>query len=67
MKSLTLCSKCQIDGEEFIIFCDLLRKHELYILLHILASDKTETSLVYVAFCKEMSEAVFQQIFTVHK
>ena len=26
---LTLCSKCQIDGEDFINFCDLLRKHEL--------------------------------------
>ena len=27
---LTLCSKCQIDGEDFVIFCGLLRKHELY-------------------------------------
>ena len=27
---LTLCSKCQIDGEDFINFCCLLRKHELY-------------------------------------
>ena len=26
---LTLCSKCQIDGEDFINFCGLLRKHEL--------------------------------------
>ena len=26
---LTLCSKCQIDGEDFVNFCDLLRKHEL--------------------------------------
>ena len=26
---LTLCSKCQIDGEDFVDFCDLLRKHEL--------------------------------------
>ena len=26
---LTLCSKCQIDGKDFIIFCGLLRKHEL--------------------------------------
>ena len=25
--NLTLCSKCQIDGEDFIIFCGLLRKH----------------------------------------
>ena len=28
---LTLCSKCQIDGEDFVKFCDLLRKHELYV------------------------------------
>ena len=27
---LTLCSKCQIDGEDFVNFCGFLRKHELY-------------------------------------
>ena len=27
---LTLCSKCQIVGEDFVKFCVLLRKHELY-------------------------------------
>ena len=27
---LTLCSKCQIDGEDFVNFCGLLSKHELY-------------------------------------
>ena len=27
---LTLCSKCQIDGEDFINFRGLLRKYELY-------------------------------------
>jgi hypothetical protein len=27
---LTLCSKCQINGEDFINFCGFLRKHELY-------------------------------------
>ena len=26
---LILCSKCQIDGEDFINFCGFLRKHEL--------------------------------------
>ena len=26
---LTLYSKCQIDGEDFVNFCGLLRKHEL--------------------------------------
>ena len=27
--NLTLCSKCQIDGEDFINFCGLLGKYEL--------------------------------------
>ena len=29
---LTLFSKCQIDGEDFVNFFGLLRKHELYII-----------------------------------
>ena len=28
--SLTLCSKCQINDEDFVNFCGLFRKHELY-------------------------------------
>ena len=28
--NLTLCSKCQIDGEDFVNFCGLLGKYELY-------------------------------------
>ena len=31
---LTLCSKCQINGEYFTNFCGLLRKHELYLLCY---------------------------------
>ena len=27
--NLTLYSKCQIDSEDFVDFCGLLRKHEL--------------------------------------
>jgi len=27
---LTLCSKFQIDGEDFVNFCGLLRKYKLY-------------------------------------
>ena len=27
--NLILCSKCQIDGEDFVDFCGLLRKQEL--------------------------------------
>ena len=26
---LTVCNKCQIDGEDFVTFCGLLKKHEL--------------------------------------
>ena len=28
---LTVCSNRQIDGEDFINYCGLLRKHELYL------------------------------------
>ena len=28
---LTLTTKCQIDGEDFVNFCGLLVKHELYL------------------------------------
>ena len=27
---LTLCSKCQIDDGDFVNFCGILRRHELY-------------------------------------
>ena len=29
---LTVCSKCQIDGEDFVKFCGLLRKQEVCVL-----------------------------------
>ena len=29
--NLTVCSNCQIDGEDFVNFCGLLRKRELYL------------------------------------
>ena len=38
---LTLCSICQIDGENFINLCGLLRKHELY---------KTEIKFIFAIF-----------------
>ena len=31
LKNLTVCSNRQIDGEDFVNFCGLLRKHELYV------------------------------------
>ena len=27
---VTLCSKCEIDGEDLVNFCGILRKHKLY-------------------------------------
>ena len=41
---LTLCSKCQIDGEDFINFCGLLIKHELY---HFLNKESLEEKAIY--------------------
>ena len=38
---LKLCSKFQIDGEDFVNFCGLLRKHELYAKLFIQEKLKT--------------------------
>ena len=38
--ALTLCSKCQIDGKDFVYFCGLLGKHELYVKKDFLNSDK---------------------------
>ena len=32
----TVCSKCQMDGEDFVNFCGLLRKHKLYYKKHTL-------------------------------
>ena len=28
---LTLCGKCQINSEDFVNFCNLLRNYELYV------------------------------------
>ena len=39
---LTLCSKCQIDGGEFVNFCGLLRKHELYYLVVVYSRQNTK-------------------------
>ena len=33
---LTLCSKCQIDGEDFVNFCGLVRHGRLYRDVHLL-------------------------------
>ena len=31
--NLTVCSNRQIDGKDFVTFCGILRKHELYFVL----------------------------------
>ena len=33
--NLTLCNKCQMDGKDFVNFCGLRRKHELYDTVHV--------------------------------
>ena len=38
--NLTLCSKSQIDGKDFVNFCGLLRKHKLYHFLFVCLESK---------------------------
>ena len=40
--NLTVATYCQIDGEDFVNFCGLLRKCELYLLIG-LVTTKSET------------------------
>ena len=57
---LKLCSKCQIDSEDFVNFCGLLRKHELYLRLEckICFSEKATKTLcaIYLKFIPEGNE-----------
>ena len=50
---LTLCSKCQIDGRDFISFCGLLRKHELYLTF------TKRTKLLPTNFCQPFPVIIF--------
>ena len=56
---LTLCSKCQIDGEDFINFCGLLRKHELYKIKVVRA---TIVTYVLLLSCKKILD-IFLKTF----
>ena len=47
---LTSCSKCQIDGEDFVNFCGLLRKHELYKINIVASRQKLDIILENKAF-----------------
>ena len=40
--NLTVCSKCQIEGEDFVKYCGLLGKHELY-LVYLIATYHLKT------------------------
>ena len=42
---LTLCSKCQIDGEDFVNLSGLLRKYELY--FRFIASNKIKNETFF--------------------
>ena len=50
---LTLCSKCQIDGEDFVDFCGLLRNHEQW---HLICTRYCETSMQKTKICKIIRE-----------
>ena len=52
--NLTLCSKRQINGEDFVNFRGLLRKYELY---EARTADKRK-NLVRIIFCKNQASAV---------
>ena len=46
---LTLFSKCQINSEDFVNFCGLLRKHELYVLTNFPFITANQAALHYTA------------------
>ena len=48
---LTLCSKGQMDGEDFVNFCGLLRKHELYLkVARLFFQELHSTAYIYTFF-----------------
>ena len=59
---MTVCSNRQIDGEDFINFCGLLRKRELYetnpCFLQNFQSDQTVCLIIHV-FCKGYEREIF--------
>ena len=44
---MIICSKCQIDGENFFNICGLIRKYELYILSNYHLLDKQKLFSLY--------------------
>ena len=49
---LTLTTYCQIDGEDFVNFCGLLRKHELY---HVNVKTIEQSAQIFVAFSEMLN------------
>ena len=64
---LTVCSNRQIDGEDFVSFCGLLRKHELYFAI-IITHKTLIISFAFILFVgqitKEIQQNLFQGLFT---
>jgi len=49
---LTLFSKCQIDGEDFVNFCGLLRKYKLYFVdVNVESNFVFDTKIVATLIC----------------
>ena len=61
---LTLCIKCQIDSEDLINFCGLLRKHELY---DIAIVDTSNLKIVNHIKCSDKETSCPVTQFTLHK
>ena len=64
--NLALCSKCQIDGEDFVDFCGLLRKHELYLLCQS-KGDKINLYFAYFALVKRKIISLYFAYFALLK
>ena len=62
---LTLCSKCQIDGEDFTNFCGLLKKHEIYCKWLIDFSVLIRLKLIPLKKCPELERIRFDKKTTV--
>ena len=63
---LTVTTYCQIDGEDFVNFCGLLRKHELYEITKISIKNAMLRSLFWVKFVFSKKATKFDKIFTVN-
>ena len=60
---LTLCSKSQIDGEDFVNFYGLLRKYELYLL----SSLPLQNGCFIICFVKKVDNNLQQSVKVIKK